>query len=183
MRAPPDAKHDERRAVIDRGLEPGDHRLARRHAERAAHEVEVLHADRHRHAVELAEADLDRVGEAGLGARVLETVGVAALVAEFQRVDRAGRHFDVEPGFAVEHRFHPRHRAHAHVVVRARNDELVRFDVLEEYELASLRTLDPEILRRLAPVEEAANLWPDDVGDPVHCRSLILTLLRRHARA
>ena len=143
-------------------------RLARRHAERAAHEVEVLHADRHRRAFELAEADLDRVGEAGLGARVLQAIGVAALVAELQRIDRAGRHRDVEPGLAVEDRLQPRHRAHAHVVVRARDDELVRLDVLEEHELAGLRTFDPEILRQLAPVEEVANLRPDDVGDPVH---------------
>ena len=174
-------EHDERRAAIDRGLEPGDDRLARRHAERAAHEVEILHADRHRHAFELAEADLDRVGEAGLGARVLETVGVAALVAELERIDRDRRHRDVEPGLAVEDRLQPRHRAHAHVVVRARDDELVGLDVLVEHELAGLRTLDPEIFRRLAPVEEAANLRPDDVGDPVHGRSLTLIVMAGHA--
>ena len=92
MRAPPEAANMMNGVpLLDRGLEPGDHRLAGRHAERAAHEVEILHADRHRHAVELAEADLDRVVEAGLGARVLEAVGVAALVAEFQRIDRARR--------------------------------------------------------------------------------------------
>src|SRR5262249_7726293 len=34
--------------------------------------------------------------------------------------------------------------------------------------LPGLRALDPKVLRRLAAIEEAANLRPDDVGDPVH---------------
>ena len=38
-------EHDEGRALLDGGLQALDHRLARRHAERAAHEVEILHAD------------------------------------------------------------------------------------------------------------------------------------------
>ena len=84
-------EHDERRALLDRGLEPLDDGLARRHAERAAHEIEILHRDHHRQAVELAVAELDRVGGAGLGARVLEAVGVAALVAELERIDRRRR--------------------------------------------------------------------------------------------
>ena len=41
-----------------------------------------------RQAFELAEAELDRVVQAGLGARVLEAVDVAALVAELQRIGR-----------------------------------------------------------------------------------------------
>ena len=64
-----------------------------------------------------------------------------------------------------------RGRAHAHVVVGAGNDELVRLDVLVEHELPGLRALDPEIFRRLAAVEIAADLRPDDVGDPVHANA------------
>ena len=84
--------------LVDRGLQALDDRFAGRHAERAAHEIEILHADRHRQAVELAEAELDRVVEAGLGARVFQPVGVAALVAELERIERHFRHADVEPG-------------------------------------------------------------------------------------
>ena len=62
----------------------------------------------------------------------------------------------------------PEVTADPHVIIRARNDELIGLDVLVENELAALRTLDPEILRRLAPVEHAPDLWPDDVGNPVH---------------
>src|SRR5207245_10085936 len=53
-------------------------------------------------------------------------------------------------------------------VIGAGNDELVRLDVLVEHELPGLRTLDPEILRRLAAREVVANFRPDDVGNPVH---------------
>jgi hypothetical protein len=56
--------------------------------------------------------------EPGLDAGVLETVGVAALVAELERIVRHFGHGDVEPGAAVEHRLEARHRSHAHVVVR-----------------------------------------------------------------
>ncbi len=150
-----------------RGLQPLDHRLARRHAERAAHEIEILHADDHQQAFEPADAELHRVVQAGLGARILQAVGIAALVAELERIDRHFRHADVDPGLAVEHRLQARRRADAHVIVGARNDELVGLDVLVEDELAGLRTFDPEIFRRLA-AQEAANFRPDDVGDPVH---------------
>ena len=49
----------------------------------------------HRQAFELADAELHRVVQAGLGARVLQPVGVAALVAELERIDRHLRHGDV----------------------------------------------------------------------------------------
>ena len=156
------------RALVDRGLQALDHRFARRHAERAAHEIEILHADHDRQPVELAEAELDGVVGAGLGARVLEAVGVAALVAELERIERHLRDRDIEPGLVVEHRLEARRRAHAHVVVGAGDDELVGLDVLVEHELAGLRALDPEIFRRLAAREEVADFRPDDVGDPVH---------------
>ena len=171
-RAARGGEQHERAALLHRGVETLDHRLARRHAERAAHEIEILHGDDGGEAVELAVAELDRVVQPGLAARVLEPVDIAALVAEFQRIDRHFRHGDVEPGFVVEHRFEPRHRAHAHVIVRARNDEQVGLDVLVEHELAGLRTFDPEIFRHFAP-QDAADFRPHYVGDPVHCFQLV----------
>src|SRR5262249_61090300 len=42
-----------------------------------------------------------------------------------------------------------------------------RFQIFVEDELPGLRAFYPEILRHLA-LEEAADLRPDDVGDPVH---------------
>src|SRR5205823_1929757 len=35
-------------------------------------------------------------------------------------------------------------------------------------EMPGLRAVEPEIIRRLSAIEEAADLGPDDVGDPVH---------------
>ena len=102
------------------------------------------------------------------GARILEAVDVAALVAEFERIDGHRRHADIDPGLAVEHRLEARLRPHAHVVVRSRDDELVRLHVLVKDELARLRTLDPEIFRHIAAGQEVADLRPHDVGDPVH---------------
>jgi hypothetical protein len=53
------------------------------------------------------------------------------------------------------------------VIVRARDDELIGFNVFVKDELTGLRTLDPEIFRRL-PTQEAADFRPDDVGYPIH---------------
>ena len=161
-------KHDEWRAVLDRRFQSGDDRLARRHAERATHEVEVLHADNHGEPFEGAAAELDGIGRRGFCAGILQAIGVAALVAELERIERYFRDRDVLPGRVVEDRFHSRGGAHAHVIIGAGNDELVRLHVLVEHELPGLRALDPQILRRLPPIEEAADLGPDDVGDPVH---------------
>ena len=109
-RAARGCEHDERRALLDGSFETLDHGLAGRHTERAAHEIEILHRDHDRQPIELAVAELDRVVGAGLAACVLEPVGVAALVAELQRIDRHVGHGDVEPGLAVEHRLHARSR-------------------------------------------------------------------------
>ena len=112
--------------------------------------------------VELAVAEFHRIGGPGLAARILQAVNIAAFVAKPQRVDWHFGQCDVEPGLVVEHRFEPRGRSHAHVVVGAGDDELVRFDILVENELAGLRTFDPEILRHLA-AEYAADFRTDDV--------------------
>ena len=85
-RAARGGKQHERAAFFHRGVEALDDRFARGHAERAAHEVEILNGRHHGQTVELAVAELHRVVEAGLAARVLEPIDIAALVAEFQRV-------------------------------------------------------------------------------------------------
>ena len=94
-----------------RGLGALDERLAGRHAERAAHEAEILHGDGHRQLVDAAVADLEGVLLAGLGAGVLEAVGIALLVAELQRVGRDLRQGNVEPGAAIEHQLEALGRA------------------------------------------------------------------------
>ncbi len=157
----------ERAGLLHGGFEALDHGFARRHAERAAHEIEILHRDDGGKAIELAVAELYRIVEPGFAARVFQTIDVTALVAELERIDRHFRHGDIEPGLVVEHRFEPGSRAHAHVIIGNRNDELVGLHVLVEHELASLRTLDPEIFRHLA-LEDAADFRPYHVGDPVH---------------
>ena len=134
-RAARSREHDERRFFFNRKCKPAHDRFAGRHAKRAAHEVEILHRDHHRGAFELTVADLDRVIQPGAGARVLDTVGVAAFIPEFQRIGGDLGQRDVEPGFVIEDRFQPRRRAHAHVVVGAGDHELVGLDVLVEYEL------------------------------------------------
>src|SRR5262245_49440559 len=176
-------EHDEGRSLVHRGLETLDHRLARRHAERAAHEIEILHADHDRQSFELADAELDGVVGAVLAAAVLEPIDVAPLVAEPEGIERDRGDRDIEPGLVVEHRLEPRHRPHAHVIVGAGDDELVRLDVLVEHELPGLRALDPEIFRGLAAREIVADLRPDDVGDPVHACRPSVCCRARAARA
>ena len=53
-----------RRTAVSR---PGDHRFARRHAERAAHEVEILYGDGDHQAFQAADAELYGVLQSGLG--------------------------------------------------------------------------------------------------------------------
>ena len=116
---------------------------------------------------ELAVADLDRVVHPGAGARILDAVGIALLVAEFQRIGRHLGKRDVVPGLVVEDRFQPRGGAHAQVIIRAGDHHLVRLDVLVEHQLPGIRALDPEVLRRLPP-QHVADLRPNDVGEPIH---------------
>ena len=51
-------------------------------------------------------------------------------------------------------------------------NELVRLDILVEDELSRFRTLDPEIFRSFATIQEVANLRADNVRNPVHRASL-----------
>src|SRR5262245_2353113 len=57
---------------------------------------------------------------------------------------------------------------HAHVVVGARNDELVGLQVLVEDHLPSIRTLDPKVLRHVPLGREQTTDLRTDVVDPVH---------------
>ncbi len=80
-------EQNERRLALDRGAHGGDHRFAGAGAERAAEEIEILHGGDDPLAFEPAGSGKHRIGKAGLAARVLQPVGVAALVAELERID------------------------------------------------------------------------------------------------
>ena len=87
MRAPPDAvKMMKGGLVLDGAEHAGDDGFARRHAERAAQKFEILHRDRHLRALQGADGEPDGVIGSGFGAIILEPVGIALDVAEFQRV-------------------------------------------------------------------------------------------------
>ena len=146
----------------------GDDRLAGGHAERAAHEIEVLHGGDHGHLLDRAGADHHRVDKRGLGARVAQPLGIAALVAELERIDRHLGQWQALVSAVVEEMLQALGRIHAHVVAGAGDDELVQLKVAMEDHLAGLRTLDPQIGRHLPLVEEIANLRADDVVDPAH---------------
>ncbi len=57
---------------------------------------------------------------------ILQPVGIAFLVTEFQRIDRHFRQFDIEPWSRrrTSH-FQPLAGAHTHVIARSRNDEQI----------------------------------------------------------
>src|ERR1700730_6090742 len=101
-RAPGRRKQDEWRAFLHSRLQPLDDRLAGLHAERAAHEVEILHADDDWKTIELTESELDRVFQSCLGACIPQSVGIAPLVPELQRIEGHLGYPDVDPGLAVE---------------------------------------------------------------------------------
>jgi hypothetical protein len=62
------------------------------------------------------------------------------------------------------------------VVVGPRHDELIGLEVLVKDHLTRLWALDPEIVRYLAlRRQEAANLRPDDVVNPIHALRLSTT--------
>src|SRR5262249_53896384 len=130
----------------------------------------------------LAIADLDGVVQPGARARILDAVRIALLVTEFQRIGRDLGKGDIEPGLVVEYRLQPRHRTHAHVVVRPGNHELVSLDILVEYKLSGIGALDPQILRRLTP-QHIADLRPDYVSEPIHVLLRIVTAQAALARS
>src|SRR5262249_19485065 len=66
------------------------------------------------------------------------------------------------------------------MIVRARNDELVRFQVLVIDHLPRLGTFDPQILRHLLLAKEISNLGPDDAIDPVHGSTTLSKNQRLH---
>ena len=64
-----------------------------------------------------ADAELHRVLQSGLGARILEAVGITALVAKLERIDRDFRQRDIFKFAAVEHALQTHRRADAHVII------------------------------------------------------------------
>ena len=105
MRAPPDAANSTNGCrAYERCAHRGDHRLAGGGSERPAHEVKVLDGGHDRVAVQLADAGMDRIVETGLAARVLQAIGVAALVAELQRIERHVGEMDGGVFLVVEQR-------------------------------------------------------------------------------
>ncbi len=71
---------------LDGNVHRLDDHLAGSHAERAAHEANVMDDGDHFDAAALAAAREHRIFHAGLAAMFLEPVGIALLVAEFQRI-------------------------------------------------------------------------------------------------
>ena len=103
-----------------------------------------------------------------LGARFLDAIRIALLIAKLQRIGRdiRRRHRFELP--AVEKRLQPRVGAHPHVVAGARNDELISLEVFVEDHLSGLRALYPKIAGHLPLLPQAADLWPNNAIDPVH---------------
>ena len=165
-------KQDEGRALLHRAHHAGDDGLARRHAERARHEAEVLGGSDDVDVVELALADEDCIVELGFVLGRLEAVGVALAVAELERILRHLGDGNLGILAAVEQERQPLLRVDAHVIVGARDDELVGLEILVEDHLPRLGALHPEVLRQLAlGGEQVADLGTDDVVDPVHAPS------------
>ena len=168
-RAARGGKEDERGLLLHRAQQAGDHRLARRHAERAGHEAEVLRRGDDCLAVQRALTDENGVVELGRRLGVAQPIGVAAPVAELERVQGDGRHRDLLVLAGIEEVAQARIGAHAHVVVGARHHELVGLEVLVEDHLAGLGAFHPQIVRHLAlRRQEAADLRTDNVVDPIH---------------
>ena len=83
--------------------------------------------------------------------RLPQPVGIAPLVAEFQRIDgrpRAGRSSRMSPPSKMA--LSRDCGVIAHVIAGAGNDELVGLEVAVEHHLAGLGALDPHVLRHLA---------------------------------
>src|SRR6185503_16205702 len=100
-------------------------------------------------------------------AGIFQPVDVTSRETKAARVQPPFWQRDIFKLAAIEHRLQPLRRADRHVVVRAWDDELIGLDVLVKYKLPGLRTLDPEIFRRLT-AQETADLRPYEIGDPVH---------------
>ena len=163
-----DEQH-ERCLAIGRRFQAGDDALTRRHAERTAHEVEILHGYGDVTLVELARCHQYGVFVASLGPAFLEAVGIAFLVAEFQRVDRHAGHADQFVLAFVEEILEPVCRLDLHVVARIGHDPLVRLEIAIKHHLAGLGILDPQILGNLRLVaQDGADFGADEIIDPVH---------------
>ena len=113
---------------------------------------------------------------AGLGlARSLQAVGIALLVAEFQRIGGDLGVSSVSNWPSSKKIAQPLLGGDAHVMAGSGDHELVALQVLVEHHLAGVGVLDPEIFGHVAAAEHRIDLRPDVIGDPVHrlvlCRS------------
>src|SRR5262245_33670983 len=162
------SEQDEGRLALHRGAHGGDDRLARARSEGAAEELEILRGGDNALTFQAPRAGDDRIGHAGLAARILEAIGVAAFVAKLEGIGRDLRQGECLVLTVVEQSLEPRGARHAHVIIRAGNDELVRLEILVIDHLPRLGAFHPQILRHLLPAKDVANLGSDDAIDPVH---------------
>ena len=123
----------------------------------------------------VALAHQHRVVQLGVGLGGLQPLGVPAPVAELERVLRHLRHRHLDVFAVVEEVLEPLLRGHAHVVVGARDDELVGLQVLVVDHLPGVGAFDPHVLRHLAlgRRQQAADFRADEVADPVHAERSI----------
>ena len=162
-------KKNERRAQFDRPQHAGDNRLAGRHAKRSCHEIEVLGGGYDGQAVELAFAHQNRVILLRCSLGVFQAVDVTALVAEFERVLRHGRHGNRGVVSAVEQVSQPLLARHPPMIAGTGHDELVRLQVFVKYHLTGLRARDPLPVGDL-PLggQKAPDLGANKIVNPVH---------------
>ena len=103
-----------------------------------------------------------------LFAGLAQTVGVALFIAELQRVQQRIGQGDELPFPLVEERIEPRLRRNRHVMAAMRADlKALREGAMKDH-LAAFGTFDPQIIRRLAPIEQRVELGADERGDPIH---------------
>ena len=134
------------------------------------------------HALDRTGADENGIVQPGLGAGIAEAIGVAALVAEFERIERHVGEIDGLPRAVVEEMGEALPAGHPHVEAGAGNDEVVRLEIAMEDHLAGLGALDPKVLRHFPLGEKVADLRTDDVADPAHFSSSYSAASARAAR-
>ena len=138
--------------------------------ERAAHEIEILHRDDHRQAVERAARGDQRILLAGLGAGLLQPVGVALVVAERSGSAGTSGAGSASMDAVIEQRGETLLGADAHMMAALRADVLRRDQIAVEDHLAAAGAFAPEIVRRVAGCapDQALDPRADEIGDPVH---------------
>ncbi len=162
------------RRLVHRGLHGLHQRLAQPHAERTAHEIERLDRDHYRCAIKRAARGDQCFLSPGFGAGIFQPIGVALLVAEFQRIGDHRRHRQFVIRTGIERPRETLLRADAHMKAALRANELRSHEIVVENHLAATRTFGPEIFRRFgfAPRDPILDLRANEVCDPVHTPTL-----------